>query len=78
MKLKKGKEVEQLDLSTLPPWFGMNCIIKFDTKLSRAENILHQLIHNPKSFTKNINREDIINYAKEKGLYIDPNTLNEK
>ena len=56
----------------------MNCIIKFDTKLSRAENILHQLIHNPKSFTKNINREDIINYAKEKGLYIDPNTLNEK
>ena len=56
----------------------MNCIIKFDTKLSRAENILHQLIYNPKSFTKNINREDIINYAKEKGLYIDPNILKEK
>jgi len=36
------------------------------------------MLQDPKSFTKNINREDIINYAKKKGYLVDPKTLNEK
>ena len=57
---------------------AINCILKFDTKLTRSKSILQQMLQDPKSFTKNINREDIINYAKKKGYLVDPKTLNEK
>ena len=30
------------------------------------------------SFLKTVTKEDIVNYAKEKGLFVDINTLNEK
>lgn len=33
---------------------------------------------NSKSFQKNITRENIINFAKEKGMYVDPSALTDK
>jgi hypothetical protein len=47
-------------------------------KKARAEKLVHDLSKNAVSFQKTIQKEDLINYAKEKGLYVDPNTLNDK
>ncbi|EAR91082.3 hypothetical protein TTHERM_00430030 (macronuclear) [Tetrahymena thermophila SB210] len=77
MPPKKQKE-EEIDISTLPPWFPVNCVIKCQGKKQRMQNFLNLIKQHPKSFQKNITREEIIEYAKEKGLYTDPNSLNEK
>ena len=77
MPPKKQKD-DEIDISTLPPWFAVNCVLKCQGKKTRMQSFLNLLKTHPKSFTRNITREEIIEFAKEKGLYTDPNTLNEK
>ncbi|EGR30654.1 hypothetical protein IMG5_126590 [Ichthyophthirius multifiliis] len=72
------KKEEEIDLQTLPPWQSLNCMIKFQGKKERMQILINNLLTQPKSFQRNITREEIIEFAKEKGLYTDPNTLNEK
>ena len=74
----KKIEKEEIDISTLPPWQSILVTFAFLQKKGRAEKIIDLLLNKPKSFQKNISRIDIINFAKEKGLYVDPNNLTEK
>lgn len=39
MPPKKGAKEEEIDLDSLPEWFGLNCIFKFDTKKNRADSL---------------------------------------
>lgn len=77
MPPKKQKE-EEVEVTSLPPWYPVNCVLKCEGKKSRMQSFLQLLKSQPKSFQRNISREEIIEFAKEKGLYTDPNTLNEK
>ena len=48
MPPKKGAKEEEIDVTTLPPWFAINCILKFDCKKDRANKIVEYLKNNPK------------------------------
>jgi hypothetical protein len=73
----KKKQEEEIDINTLPPWQALICSLNFETKKSRADKFLQRL-HTQFSFQKNISRNDIINFAKDKGMYTDPATLTDK
>lgn len=74
---KAGKE-DDVDLSTLPPWLHVICAFSLNMKKTRAQKLLEKLRTAPKSFQKTVHRDDIVNFAKEKGLYVDPNALTDK
>ena len=78
MPPKKPAKDEEIDLSTLPPWLHIVVCLSLQMKKGRALTILEKLKTAPKSFQKNITREDIVSYAKEKGLYVDLAALSEK
>ena len=65
------KDAKEVDVSQLPPLSILKCLLTFDCKKERAQKIIDQLKNKPLSFTKIISRDDIQNYAKDKGLYMD-------
>jgi hypothetical protein len=69
---KKGAKDEVIDINTLPPWAALNCIVKYEGHKERGKRFFERLYGRPKSFYKRITREDVLNFAKEKGLYVDP------
>lgn len=72
------KKDEDVDLSTLPPWLHLTAFFSFKAKKSRAAAFTALLKASPRAFQKTISREDIVNFAKEKGLYTDLALLTEK
>ncbi|KRX02221.1 hypothetical protein PPERSA_04843 [Pseudocohnilembus persalinus] len=74
----KKKQEEEIDISQLPEWFAINCVFKFESKKERADKLIKQISEKPLSFQKNISKNDVIQFATEKGIYVDPNTLTEK
>ncbi len=40
MPLKKDGQHENVDLSSLPPWFPINCLLKFDGKKDRNDKLI--------------------------------------
>ena len=78
MPPKKPAKDEEIDLSTLPPWLHIIVCLSLQMKKGRAMSLMEKLKIAPKSFQKNITRDDIVTYAKEKGLYVGLATLSEK
>lgn len=78
MPPKKKDKDDEVDLSTLPSWLHIICAFSLNMKKSRAFKLMEKLRTQPKSFQKTIHRDDIINFAKEKGYYTDLNALTEK
>ena len=77
MPPKKAKD-DEVDLASLPPWLHVICAFSLHMKRTRAQKLFEKLRATPKSFQKTIHRDDIIAFAKDKGLYVDPNTLSDK
>lgn len=69
---KKGGKEEVIDLASLPPWISVNCILKYEGDAKRGKEFQDKLKSFPFSFQKFILKDDIINFSKEKGLYVDP------
>lgn len=78
MPPKKPAKDEEIDLSTLPPWLHVIVCLSLQMKKGRALSFMEKLKTAPKSFQKNITRDDIVLYAKEKGLYVDLAALSDK
>ncbi|EGR34511.1 hypothetical protein IMG5_009200 [Ichthyophthirius multifiliis] len=72
------KKDEEINTQDLPPWISLKVILKYQGKKSRYQNLIQNLKINPKQFQKSIFVEEILEFAKEKGLYVNPNSLNEK
>lgn len=68
---------EEIDLNALPPLKHLCVSIRIEAAKSRATKLLN-LLKSCKSFQKNIQRDEIIAFCKEKQLYIDPTTLTDK
>lgn len=78
MPPKKNNKDDEVDLASLPPWLHVVCSFSLHMKFTRAQKLFAKLRSTPKSFQKTIHRDDIIAYAKDKGFYVDPNTLSDK
>ena len=72
------KKDEEIDLSTLPPWMPVLCLLNYQLPKVRAAALTDILVNRPKDYQRNITRAEIINFAKEKGMYLDPTTINDK
>ena len=72
------KKDEEVDLASLPPWLRVICAFSLNMKRTHALKLLEKMRTAPKSFQKTIHRDEIVAYAKDKGLYVDPAALTEK
>lgn len=72
------KKEEEIDLSTLPECKSINAIILCRGKKVRTANILQKLQKECEKFIAKIKKSEVLDHAKEKNIYVDPNTLNEK
>lgn len=76
--MKSKKKDEDIDISTLPPWFPIACNLNFGTSKERSAKLIKALQTSTYETKKFITREEIINYGKEKNLYLDPITQADK
>ena len=72
------KKDEEIDPALLPPWLGMIVRFSYECSIENSEKVQEALTNANFEAKKVITRNDIINYGKEKGLYVDPNQLTEK
>ena len=72
------KKKEEVDISQLPSFTYNLLTINYLLKQSRADKLKERLLTQPRSFLRFIQRSEIINTCKEKGLFVDPNNLTEK
>ncbi len=72
------KKDEEIDLSTLPPWLSVVINLKMDISDERQKYIEERLQNLIKESLRIISRDDIVNYAVEKGLYINPEMMTDK
>ena len=68
--MNKNKPVEiKFEEKDLPEWTQLIIGLNFQNKECRADDILTRLKRFAKSFQKNISREDLIAFAKLKGIF---------
>lgn len=72
------KKEEEIDLSTLPECKSINAIILCRGKKTRAITIIDKIRKEGEKFIGKIKKTEVLEHAKEKNIYVDPNTLNEK
>ena len=72
------KKEEEIDLTTLPECTSLNIILLAKGKKSRSSNILEKVQQNGLKFMIKIKKNDVLDHAKEKSIYIDPNSLTDK
>lgn len=72
------KKEEEIDLATLPPWVSRNAMLVCSGMKGRANTILDMLKKEPNKYVRYVSRNDIVDHAKEKGMYVDPSTLTDK
>ena len=72
------KKDEDIDPATLPPWLPVSVRLNLECSKDNATKI-SDIVNNANfEIKKIISRNDIINYGKEKGMYIDPSQMTEK
>ena len=75
--MAKNKQQElKFEEKDLPEWTSLVVSFNFQLKEQKAEDVIAKLRRTPKSFMKNINREDIQNFAKEKGIFFEQKQKN--
>jgi hypothetical protein len=47
-------------------------------KQERSHKIINKLNNDYKSLLAKVSRQEVLDHAKEKNIYVDPNTLNDK
>lgn len=67
---KKPAEIK-FEEKDLPEWPQVVIGLNFQNKESRAEDIVSRLRRYAKSFQKTFTREDVTNYAKIKGIFVE-------
>ena len=72
------KKDEDIDPATLPPWLPVSVRLNYECSKDNAVRISEIINSANFEIKKVITRNDIINYGKEKGLYIDPSQMTEK
>lgn len=72
------KKEEEIDLATLPPWTSKNAMVVCSGLKGRSTTILEVLKKEANKYVKFVSRNDIVEHAKEKSMYVDPNTLTDK
>ncbi len=70
MPPKKKEEV--VDLSTLPPWVPLAVVLNWELSEKNAVHISKAIYESSFGIKKTITREEIIDYGKKNGLYVDP------
>lgn len=78
MPPKKTEKEEAAELLALPPWSSVCASINFCTRKKFTTKLKEKIKSKPLSFQKIVTRDDIVNFAKEKGYYVDPNNLTDK
>lgn len=68
---------DEIDVNALPPLKHLCVGVRIESAKGRAAK-LNNLLKECKSFQKNITRDEIIAFCKEKQLYVDPATLTDK
>lgn len=71
------KQKDEVDINLLPPMKHMTVGLRFDCGRERSVKLLN-LLKDRRSFQRNITRDEIIQFCKEKNLYVDPNSLTDK
>ena len=74
-KKGKNKNEEVTDLQDLPEWASMICRLNVLHKDANLQRQLTSVNKTQRNYLKFIKRNEIIEFAKEKGLYIDPATI---
>lgn len=72
------KKEEEIDLSSLPPYNLMTVRLLPKTRAQLVPKIVDTIAESRRSFFKVVSRDEILNWAKEKGLYADQNAITEK
>ncbi len=72
------KKEEEVDLATLPECRSLNAIILVRARKERALALLQRIQKECEKWIDRLKRSEVIDHAKEKGLYIDPSSLTEK
>jgi hypothetical protein len=72
------KKEEEIDLSTLPECRSLNALLLVRGRKARAAAILQRLQKECEKWTDRPKRSEVVDHAKEKGLYVDPSSLTEK
>lgn len=72
------KKEEEIDLSTLPECKSINVIILCRGRKARAVAIQQRLQKECEKFLTRVRKSEVLDHAKEKSIYIDPNTLTDK
>lgn len=68
---------DEIDLNALPPLKHLCVGIRIEAGKARTAK-LQNLLKECKSFQKNVTRDEIIAFCKERQLYVDPATLTDK
>lgn len=71
------KKQDEIDINALPPMKPITVGLRFDCGRSRALK-LQAMLKEARSFQRNVTREEIVAFCKEKGLYVDPASLTDK
>ena len=72
------KKEEDIDPALLPPWLPVAVRLNFECSKENTQKITDIVTSANFDIKKIINRADIINYGKEKGMYADPTQLTDK
>lgn len=70
MPPKKKEEI--IDLSTLPPWFPLSVLMSWECSEENATRIAKCIYESNFGLKKEIKRDEIIDYGKRNGMYLDP------
>lgn len=72
------KKEEEIDLSTLPECRSLNALLLVRGRKARAAAIQQRLQKDCEKWTDRPKRSEVVDHAKEKGFYVDPNSLTDK
>lgn len=72
------KKEEEIDLSTLPECKSLNIFLYAKGKKERAKKLLSKIDNKFEKIIFHVKKAAILDHAKEKGIYIDPESLTDK
>lgn len=72
------KKEEEIDLASLPEVQSMNVVVLVRGKKSRAEDILRNIHKEAEKYLFRVKKNEVLEHAKEKNIYVDPATLTDK
>ena len=72
------KKEEEIDINSLPPCATLNALFLCRGRKERANNLLELLHKTGEKYITKVTKAEVLEHAKEKNIYIDPNSLTDK